>query len=76
MGGADLQSDKFCRNVGVLSTTYAKIIKKFQFELSFLMCEADQSEREVWLRAAKGAYRKGQTGKRRRIPAAEKNASN
>ena len=30
----------------------------------------------VWLRATRGAYLKGQSGKRRRIPAAEKKASN
>ena len=76
MGGADLQFDKFCRNVGVCSTTYAKIIKIFQFLLSFLMCEANQSARGVWLRGARGANLKCQSGKRRRIPAAEKKASN
>ena len=59
-----MQFDKFCRNVGVCSTTYAKIIKIFQFLLSFLMCEANQSARGVvWLRAARGAYLKGQSGK-------------
>ena len=36
------------------------------------MCEANQSKRGIWPRAARGGYLNGQSGKWRRIPAAEK----
>ena len=61
----DFRSETFAAIGAKFCTKYAKMSQKFQFLLPFLMCEANQSARGKWPRAARAADVKGQSGMRR-----------